>query len=67
MFCEALIQMSVYAKFMKELLSRKLELKHDENITLAEDCSSIIQRKLPPKLTDPSGFTIPCSIWFTNH
>lgn len=61
-FREALEQMHVYAKFMKEILSGKQNLKHNENIALAEECSVIIQRKLPPKLTDPSRFTIPCSI-----
>ncbi|XP_050915725.1 uncharacterized protein LOC127130802 [Lathyrus oleraceus] len=55
-------QMLVYAKFMKELLSRKRHLRDDKNIILDEECISIIQRKLPPKLTDPSRFTIPCLI-----
>lgn len=61
-FCEALEQMHVYAKFMKKLLLGKCKLKHDENITLEEECNTIIQRKLPPKFTDPNRFTIPCSI-----
>ena len=61
-FCEALEQIYVYAKFMKYLLSRKHKLKHDENVALEEECSVIIQRKLPPKLTNPSRFNIPCSI-----
>lgn len=34
-------------------------LKNNENITLVKECSAIIQRKLPPKLTDPGRFTIP--------
>ncbi|XP_050919223.1 uncharacterized protein LOC127136739 [Lathyrus oleraceus] len=54
--------MHVYAKFIKELLSGKRKLEDDENITLAEECSVIIERKLSPKLTDPSRFTIPFSI-----
>lgn len=54
--------MHVYAKFMKELLSGKRNLKHDENIGLVEECSAIIQRKVPPKLTYPCRFTIPCYI-----
>ncbi|XP_050898001.1 uncharacterized protein LOC127104904 [Lathyrus oleraceus] len=61
-FCEALEHMHVYAKFMKEILLRKIKLKHDENIVLAEECSAIIQRKLPLKLTDLGRFTIMCSI-----
>lgn len=47
---------------MKELLSRKRKLKYDENITMEEECNAITQWKLPLKLTDPSRFTIPCSI-----
>lgn len=54
--------MRVYAKFMKDLLSGKRKLKYDENIALAEECSAIIQRKLPPKHMDLGRFTIPCSI-----
>lgn len=41
-FCEALNQMAVYAKFMKELLIGKHKLKYDENIALEEGCNVII-------------------------
>jgi hypothetical protein len=61
-FNEALEQMPVYAKFMKDLLSGKRNLKDDENVALSEECSAIVQRKLPPKLKDLGSFTIPCSI-----
>lgn len=61
-FCESLKKMPIYAKFMKDLLLGKRKLKHDENISLAEECSAIIQKKLPPKLSDPGRFTIPCAI-----
>ena len=47
-FGEALSQMPLYAKFM--------------NIALSENCSAILQRKLPSKLKDPGAFTLPCSI-----
>ena len=61
-FCDALEQMSVYAKYMKELLNGKRKWKDDENVVLAEECSVIIQRKLPPKLTIPGRFMIPFSV-----
>lgn len=61
MFREALEQMLVYAKFMKELLSWK-KFKCDEIIALDEECSAIIQRKLAPKLIDTCKFIIPCFI-----
>lgn len=54
--------MPVYAKFMKEILSGKCKLKYDENITLVEECSAIIQRELPSKLSNQSRVIIPCSI-----
>ncbi|XP_050877652.1 uncharacterized protein LOC127081447 [Lathyrus oleraceus] len=47
---------------MKELLLGKRKLKDYENISLEKECSAIIQRNLPPKLTDPGRFIIPCSI-----
>lgn len=62
LFCEAMDQMSLYVKFMKELLFGKCCLRDDENIFMGEECNSIIQRKFPPKLIDPGRFTIPCFI-----
>ncbi|KAI3461839.1 hypothetical protein Pfo_018502 [Paulownia fortunei] len=37
-------------------------LEEYETVTLTEECSAILQRKLPPKLKDPWSFTIPCTI-----
>ena len=62
LFAEALEQMPNFAKFMKELLSKKKKLDADEIVPLTEECSAIIQRKLPPKLKEPESFTIPCTI-----
>ncbi|MCI01307.1 hypothetical protein A2U01_0022332, partial [Trifolium medium] len=61
-FAEALEQMSVYAKFMKELLTKKRKPLDDDTINMTEECSAIIQKKLPQKKKDPGSFTIPCSI-----
>ncbi|XP_027348058.1 uncharacterized protein LOC113859499 [Abrus precatorius] len=61
-FAKALEQMPSYAKFMKELLSKKRKLENDKTIPLTEECSAILQRKLPQKLKDPGSFSIPCSI-----
>ncbi|XP_061352468.1 uncharacterized protein LOC133297362 [Gastrolobium bilobum] len=54
--------MSNYAKFMKELLSRKHKLQEFETVALTEECSAIIQKKLPPKLRDPGSFNISIAI-----
>ncbi|XP_027368237.1 uncharacterized protein LOC113874211 [Abrus precatorius] len=46
-FVEALEQMPSYAKFMIELLSKKRKLDMEKLVSLTEECSAILQRKLP--------------------
>ncbi|XP_057445059.1 uncharacterized protein LOC130737330 [Lotus japonicus] len=59
-FSEVLEKMSQYAKFMKEILSKKRRLSEENEIVeLTEECSAILQRKLPPKRKDPGSFTLP--------
>ncbi|XP_062093524.1 uncharacterized protein LOC133799531 [Humulus lupulus] len=60
-FAEALEQMLSYVKFMKEILSNKRKMGDYETMALTEECSAILQRKLPQKLRDPGSFTIPCT------
>ena len=31
----------------------------DETVMLTEECSAILQRKLPTKMKDPGSFTLP--------
>ncbi|BBG94798.1 transposable element gene [Prunus dulcis] len=61
-FAEALEQMPSYAKFMKDILSKKRKFGEHEKIQLTEECSAILQRKLPPKQKDRGSFKIPCTI-----
>ncbi|KAL8098288.1 hypothetical protein AgCh_031160 [Apium graveolens] len=61
-FAEALEQMPSYAKFMKGILSRKVKLDDLKTIALTEECSVMLQQKLPLKLKDPGCFIIPCTI-----
>ena len=61
-FAKALEQMSGYVKFMKDVLSKKRKLGEYETVALSEECSAILQKKLPPKLKYPNSFTIPCAI-----
>ncbi|XP_061337783.1 uncharacterized protein LOC133284731, partial [Gastrolobium bilobum] len=61
-FAEALENMPHYAKFIKDLLSKKRKLKDGETVALTEECSALIQKKLPPKLKDPGSFSIPIAI-----
>ncbi|XP_057432410.1 uncharacterized protein LOC130725175 [Lotus japonicus] len=62
-FSEALEQMPAYSKFMKEILSRKIKLSEvNETMMMSEECSAILQRKLPQKMKDPGSFTLPVEI-----
>ena len=59
---DALENMPSYVKFMKKMLASKKKLEEYGTITLTEECSAILQKKLPPKLQDLGSFTIPFSI-----
>ena len=61
-FVDALAPMPNYVKLMKEIMSNKKKLEAYGTINLSENCTAIIQRKLPKKIKDPSSFTIPCII-----
>ena len=54
--------MPLYAKFLKDILSKKIKIEDDETIALTNECSAVIQKKLPLKLKDPGSFSIPCVI-----
>ncbi|XP_021658919.2 uncharacterized protein LOC110648864 [Hevea brasiliensis] len=51
--------MPSYAKFLKEILSKKRRLEDYETLAITKECSAILQNKLPPKLKDPGRFSIP--------
>ncbi|KAI3773993.1 hypothetical protein L1987_48534 [Smallanthus sonchifolius] len=61
-FVEALAQMPKYARFLKDILTNKRKLEELSQVTLNEECSAVIQNKLPEKRQDPGSFTIPCLI-----
>ncbi|XP_031095144.1 uncharacterized protein LOC115999433 [Ipomoea triloba] len=54
--------MPSYAKYIKEIVSNKKKLEEFATVHLNEECSAILQSKLPPKLMDPGSFSIPCTI-----
>ncbi|XP_057996606.1 uncharacterized protein LOC131175924 [Hevea brasiliensis] len=58
--------MPSYAKFLKEILSNKEKLEDYKTAACTEECSVILQNKLPPKLKDPGSFSIPCHIGETS-
>ncbi|XP_020204611.1 uncharacterized protein LOC109789952 [Cajanus cajan] len=55
-------QMPTYARFMKELLTKKRKVLEEETMELEAGCSAIIQKSLPQKSRDPGSFTLPVSI-----
>ena len=61
-FAEVISQMPLYAKFMKEVLSKKRKIAEEGIVNLTSTCNAIIQQKLPAKMKDLDSFTIPCSI-----
>ena len=61
-FAEAINQMPNYAKFLKEILSKKRKIAEEGIVNLITTYSTVIQQNLPIKMKDPGSFTIPCSI-----
>ena len=61
-FAEALAQMPHYAKFMKDILSKKRKLDDEGVVSLSATCSVVIQKNFPMKMQDLGSFTIPCTI-----
>ncbi|XP_042038223.1 uncharacterized protein LOC121784109 [Salvia splendens] len=59
---EALQQMPKYAKFLNEVIAQKTSWGQIDTINLTENCSALLQRKLPAKLKDPGSFTVDCLI-----
>ena len=61
-FAEALDQMSHYAKFIKDIISKKRKLDERGVVSLSANCNAIIQKNLPQKMQVLGSFTIPCTI-----
>ncbi|XP_009796846.1 uncharacterized protein [Nicotiana sylvestris] len=57
-----LSEIPAYAKFMREILSKKQKMEETSVVKLTEHCDAILQNKLPKKCGDPGSFIIPCSL-----
>ncbi|XP_061337547.1 uncharacterized protein LOC133284525, partial [Gastrolobium bilobum] len=58
---EALEQIPSYAKFMKDVLSKKRRIEEFATVALTEESCKYLT-KIPPKLKDPGIFTILCTV-----
>jgi len=54
--------MPLYTKLMKDVLTKKGKYIDNESIMVGDNCSAVIQRKLPRKFKDPKSMTVPCTI-----
>ncbi|XP_021974301.1 uncharacterized protein LOC110869291 [Helianthus annuus] len=61
-FVEALAQMPKYARFLKDNLTNKQKLESLSCVLINENCSALLQNRLPEKMGDPGSFTLPCLI-----
>ncbi|XP_021719104.1 uncharacterized protein LOC110686822 [Chenopodium quinoa] len=59
---DAIKQVPCYAKFLKELCTNKRQFCPSEKVSMGENISAVIQKKLPPKCKDLGMFSIPCKI-----
>ncbi|XP_021737776.1 uncharacterized protein LOC110704290 [Chenopodium quinoa] len=59
---DAIKQVPRYAKFLKELCTNKRQFFPFEKVSMGENISAVIQKKLLPKCKDPGMFSIPCKI-----
>ena len=63
-FIEVVTQMPLYAKFLKEILSKKRRIVEERVVNLNATCSAVIKKTLPEKMKDLGNFTIPCVLNF---
>ncbi|XP_057503556.1 uncharacterized protein LOC130787110 [Actinidia eriantha] len=61
-FADALEQMPNYVKFLNDIISKKRRLEEFETVKLSEECSAILQKKLPQELKDQGSFSFACTI-----
>lgn len=59
-------QMPSYIKFLKDILSKKQRIGEFKTVVLTQECSGMVQERIPIKMKDPRSFTIPCSIGRVN-
>ena len=61
-FTEVVTQMPLYAKFLKDMLSKKRKIVEEGIVNLTATCSAVMKKELLEKMKDPGSFTISCII-----
>ncbi|XP_074277630.1 uncharacterized protein LOC141601264 [Silene latifolia] len=61
-FTKLVTQVSAYAKFLKEILTKKKTFNEVETVAFIAECNAALQANLPPILKDPGSFSIPYHI-----
>ncbi|XP_010694724.1 uncharacterized protein LOC104907488 [Beta vulgaris subsp. vulgaris] len=61
-FTDLISQVRVYAKFLKDMVTKKNDFSGINRVALTGECSAILQNKIPSKLNDPGSFSIPCHV-----
>ncbi|KAK9042482.1 hypothetical protein V6N11_017552 [Hibiscus sabdariffa] len=51
-----------YAKFLKDMVTRKKRIEEFETAAATETCLALMHNKVPAKKTDPGSFIIECFI-----
>ncbi|XP_021721486.1 uncharacterized protein LOC110689048 [Chenopodium quinoa] len=54
--------MPSYAKFLKDMLSKKKKLEENATVAFNAECCAILQNTLPKKLGDPGSYSIPVKL-----
>ncbi|XP_010545186.1 PREDICTED: uncharacterized protein LOC104817633 [Tarenaya hassleriana] len=61
-FHEVILQMPSYAKFLKDILTKKRVMEKETVALSTEVSAAILQHTLLPKMADRGSFSIPCKI-----
>jgi len=61
-FTEVISQMPLYTKFLKDVLTKKRTLGTEDQVAMTEECSALLSKTMPRKLSDPGSFSIPCMV-----
>ena len=61
-FTEVVTQMPLYAKFLKDILSKKRKIAEEGIVNLTATCSAVIKRGLPEKMKDPGTSPFPAPL-----